>query len=158
MLGRAALPAPTPHACRPETTSRPFVARRLRIPLGIFIAITEPTTRIDELARAVGARGFESLWAPDFPHAPVHRRTPLPSYLRAPGAGDEQPPHRSHIFDPFITLTGAAAVTQTLKLGTGICLLIQRDTIMTAKAVACLDQLSGGRVLFVLRGAEHSRA
>ena len=86
----------------------------------------------------------------------MHRRTPLPSYLRAPGAGDEQPPHRSHIFDPFITLTGAAAVTQTLKLGTGICLLIQRDTIMTAKAVACLDQLSGGRVLFGIGGGWHA--
>jgi len=120
--------------------------------LGIFIAITESTIRIDELARAVEARGFESLWVPEFTHVPVHRGTPLPSYLRAPGAGDEQPPHRSHIFDPFITLTGAAAVTQTLKLGTGICLLSQRDTIMTAKAVACLDQLSGGRVLFGIGG------
>jgi probable F420-dependent oxidoreductase len=124
--------------------------------LGIFIAITESTIRIDELARAVEARGFESLWVPEFTHVPVHRRTPLPPYLRAPGAGDEQPPHRRHIFDPFITLTGAAAVTQTLKLGTGICLLIQRDTIMTAKAVASLDQLSGGRVLFGIGGGWHA--
>src|SRR5262245_6602962 len=112
--------------------------------LGIFIAITESTIRIDELAREVEARGFESLWVPEFTHVPVHRRTPLPPYLRAPGAGDEPPPHRSHLFDPFITLTGAAAVTQALRLGTGICLIIQHDTIMTAKAVACLDQLSGG--------------
>src|SRR5262249_20874926 len=157
MLGRAALPAPTPHACRPETTSRPFVARRLRMHLGIFIAITESTIRIDELARAVEARGLESLGVPEFPHVPVHRRMPLPPYLRAPGTEDEQPPHRSHIFDPFITLTGAAAVTQTLKLGTGICLLIQRDTIMTAKAVACLDQLSGGRVLFGIGGGRNAQ-
>jgi probable F420-dependent oxidoreductase len=120
--------------------------------IGIFIAITESTIHIAELAREVEARGFESLWVPEFTHVPVHRRTPLPSYLRAPGAGDEQPPHRSHIFDPFIALTGAAAVTQTLRLGTGICLLIQRDTIMTAKAVACLDQLSSGRVLFGIGG------
>jgi probable F420-dependent oxidoreductase len=120
--------------------------------LGIFIAITESTIRIDELARAVEARGFESLWVPEFTHVPVHRRTPLPPYLRVPGAGDEPPKHHSQIFDPFLTLMGAAAVTHTLKLGTGICLLIQRDTIMTAKAVASLDQLSGGRVLFGIGG------
>jgi alkanesulfonate monooxygenase SsuD/methylene tetrahydromethanopterin reductase-like flavin-dependent oxidoreductase (luciferase family) len=48
--------------------------------LGIFIAITESTIRIDELARAVEARGFESLWVPEFTHVPVHRRTPLPPY------------------------------------------------------------------------------
>jgi probable F420-dependent oxidoreductase len=116
--------------------------------LGIVIAITESTIRIDELAREVEARGFESLWVPEHTHVLVHRRTLLPKYFHARGADDEPPKHHSHIFDPFITLMGAAAVTRTLRLGTGSCLIIQRDTIMTAKEVACLDQLSGGRVLF----------
>ena len=120
--------------------------------LGIYIAITESTIRIDELAREVEARGFESLWVPELTHVPAHRRTPLPQHFRTQVAGDEQPPHHRHLFDPFITLTCAAAVTQTLRLGTSICLLIQRDTIMTAKAVASLDQLSGGRVLFGIGG------
>ncbi len=66
--------------------------------LGIFIAITASTIRIDELARAVEARGFESLWVPEFTHVPVHQRMPLPPYLRAPGAGDEQPPHRRVVY------------------------------------------------------------
>ncbi len=119
--------------------------------VGIFIAITESTIHIAELAREVEARGFESLWVPEFTHVPVHRRTPLPPYLRARGAGAEPPKHLSQIFDPFITLMGAAAVTQTLKLGTGICLIIQRDTIMTAKAVASLDQLEHHGTVFKTR-------
>ena len=69
--------------------------------LGIFLSITESTIRIDELAREVEARGFESLWVTEHTHVPVRRRTPLPQYIRARGAGDEPPPHLSHIFDPF---------------------------------------------------------
>jgi alkanesulfonate monooxygenase SsuD/methylene tetrahydromethanopterin reductase-like flavin-dependent oxidoreductase (luciferase family) len=87
--------------------------------LGIFLSITESTIRIDELACEVEARGFESLWVTEHTHVPVRRRMPLPPYLRARGAGDELPQHLSHLFDPFITLMAAAAVTQTLKLGTG---------------------------------------
>jgi probable F420-dependent oxidoreductase len=120
--------------------------------LGIYISLRESSIRIDELAREVEARGFESLWATEHTHVPVRQRMPLPQYLRARGAAEAPPKHLSDIFDPFLTLTAAAAVTHTLKLGTGICLIIQRDTIMTAKAVATLDQLSGGRVLFGIGG------
>jgi probable F420-dependent oxidoreductase len=120
--------------------------------VGIYIAITESTIRIDELAREVEARGFEALWVPEHTHVLVHRRTPLPPHFRALGADDEPPQHHSRLFAPFITLMGAAAVTQRLRLGTSICLIIQRDTILTAKAVATLDQLSGGRVLFGIGG------
>jgi len=67
--------------------------------IGIYISITESTIRIDELARAVEARGFESLWVSEHTHVPMRRRTPLPQYIRAPGVGDEPPKHHSHIFD-----------------------------------------------------------
>ena len=118
--------------------------------IGVYMAATDYAIRIDELAREVEAHGFESLWVPEHTHIPTSRRT-LAS-RRAPGADDELPKHYSHLFDPFIALMYAAAVTQTLKLGTSICLLIERDTITTAKAVASLDRLSGGRFLFGIGG------
>jgi probable F420-dependent oxidoreductase len=90
------------------------------------------------LARAVEERGFESLFFPEHSHIPVHSRRPDGSLTR----------RYAETFDPFVALSAAAAVTRTLKLGTGVCLLTQRDPIVTAKEVACLDQLSGGRFLF----------
>ncbi|MCW2548066.1 MAG: rutA [Mycobacterium sp.] len=93
------------------------------------------------LAREVEARGFDSLFFPEHSHIPVSRRSPYP------GGGD-LPRMYSHTYDPFIALTACAAATQTLKVGTGICLVIQRDPIHTAKEVASVDQLSGGRFLF----------
>ena len=113
--------------------------------IGVGMFATEYAIRIDELAREVEARGFESLWVPEHTHIPTSRRTPWPG-------GNELPKEYSHTYDPFVSLMYAAAVTQTLKLGTGICLVIERDTILLAKEVASLDHLSGGRFLFGIGG------
>jgi probable F420-dependent oxidoreductase len=93
------------------------------------------------LARMVEERGFESLFFPEHTHIPVDRTTPYPP-------GGELPPEYSHTYDPFVALTAAAAATERLLLATGICLVIERDPIITAKEVASLDRLSGGRFLF----------
>ena len=93
------------------------------------------------LGQALEARGFESLWAPEHSHIPVSRKTPFP------GGGD-LPKRYYDCMDPFVTLTAAAAATTTLKIGTGVCLLNQRDPIQTAKQVASLDRISDGRFLF----------
>src|SRR3990172_6038818 len=102
---------------------------------GAFMFPTEYAIRIDELARALEERGFESLFLPEHTHIPVSRRTPWPG-------GPELPTEYWHSHDQFVALSMAAAVTTKLKIGAGICLLIQRDTITTAKAVASLDFLS----------------
>jgi probable F420-dependent oxidoreductase len=109
--------------------------------VGAFMFPTEYAIRIDELARAIEERGFESLFVPEHTHIPASRRTPFPG-------GGPLPKEYSHTLDPFVALTLAAAVTSRLRVGTGICLLIQRDPIVTAKVVASLDLLSGGRFLF----------
>src|SRR3990170_3376966 len=109
--------------------------------VGAFMFPTEDAIRVDELARALEARGFESLFLPEHTHIPVSRRTPFPS-------GGPLPKEYAHTLDPFVALTAAAAATTRLHIGTGICLLIQRDPIVTAKQVASLDLLSGGRFLF----------
>jgi len=113
--------------------------------IGVCIFATDYAIRIDELARETEARGFESLWVPEHTHIPTSRRTPWPG-------GSELPLEYSHTYDPFISLMYAAATTKTLKLGTGICLVIERDTITLAKEVASLDNLSGGRFLFGIGG------
>lgn len=109
--------------------------------IGALMFPADYAIRTDELAVALEERGFESLWVPEHTHIPTSRKTPWP------GGGD-LPREYSHTDDPFVCLSFAAARTSTLKLGTGICLLPQRDTITTAKAVASLDRLSGGRFLF----------
>jgi probable F420-dependent oxidoreductase len=94
------------------------------------------------LAKAAEDRGFESLFLPEHTHIPVHRDTPW-------SGGSKDPPlEYSHTLDPFIALGAAALSTHTIKLGTGICLVIQRDPILLAKEVATVDQLSKGRFLF----------
>jgi probable F420-dependent oxidoreductase len=113
--------------------------------LGVTIFATDYAIPIDELARETEARGFESLWVPEHTHIPTSRRSPWPG-------GAELPREYSHTYDPFVSLMYAAAVTENLKLGTGICLIIERDTITTAKEVASLDRLSGGRFLFGVGG------
>jgi probable F420-dependent oxidoreductase len=112
---------------------------------GIVMFSTHYAIRPDELARAVESRGFESLWVPEHTHIPVSRRSPWPG-------GGELPKEYWHSYDPFVALTMAAAVTTKLRLGTGICLVIERDPIVLAKEVASLDHLSGGRVLFGIGG------
>src|SRR5262249_61318897 len=85
------------------------------------------------------------LWPAEPTNIPVSRRTPSP-------LGGELPKYYSHMRDPFISLMAAAAVTKNLKLATGICLMIERDPITTAKEVATLDCLSNGRVIFGVGG------
>jgi probable F420-dependent oxidoreductase len=109
--------------------------------IGVCIFATDYAIRIDELAREAEARGFESLFVPEHTHIPVSRRTPFPS-------GEPLPKEYSHTFDPFVSLMAAAAATKRIRIGTGICLIIERDTITTAKEVASLDLLSGGRFEF----------
>ena len=112
---------------------------------GVLIFPTEYAIRIDELARAAEERGFESLFVTEHTHIPASRRTPFPG-------GGELPKEYSHTLDPFVALTAAAAATRTLKVGTGICLIIEHDPIVTAKSVATLDLLSNGRFLFGIGG------
>jgi probable F420-dependent oxidoreductase len=109
---------------------------------GVTMFGTDQAIRPDELARAAEERGLSSLYLPEHTHIPVSRRTPPPT-------GDEVlPDYYARSFDPFVALTAAAAVTERLRVGTGICLVAQRDPIVTAKAVASLDRLSGGRFVF----------
>jgi alkanesulfonate monooxygenase SsuD/methylene tetrahydromethanopterin reductase-like flavin-dependent oxidoreductase (luciferase family) len=111
---------------------------------GVFMFATDTAIRPDHLAREVEARGFDSLWFPEHSHIPVSRETPWGGQVGAPSL----PEHYWHSLDQFVALTSAAAATTELKLGTGITLVAQRDPIWTAKEVATLDLLSGGRVLF----------
>jgi probable F420-dependent oxidoreductase len=109
---------------------------------GVTMFATDQAMRPDELARAAEERGFVSLYVPEHTHIPVSRRTPPPS-------GDAVlPDYYKRAFDPFVAMTMAAAATERLRVGTGICLVAQRDPIVTAKAVASLDHLSGGRFVF----------
>jgi probable F420-dependent oxidoreductase len=112
---------------------------------GVVMFPTDYAIRPDELARATEARGFESLWVPEHTHIPASRRSPWPG-------GADLPKEYWHTYDPFVALTMAATVTTTLRLGTGICLVVERDPITTAKEVASLDHLSGGRFLFGIGG------
>ena len=112
---------------------------------GIVMFPTDYAIRPDDLARATEERGFESLWVPEHTHIPASRRSPWPG-------GPDLPRDYWHTYDPFVALAMAAAVTTTLKIGTGICLVIERDPIITAKEVASLDYLSKGRFLFGIGG------
>ena len=113
--------------------------------VGAFYFPTDYGIVIDELARAIEERGFESLFVCEHTHIPVSRRSPYPS-------GGELPQRYFHTHDPFVALSFAAAATRTLKLGTGIALIPQRDPIVTAKAVEMVDgkfplEASGGITL-----------
>lgn len=113
--------------------------------LGIFSYNVEYGARPDELARAAEERGFESFWVGEHTHIPASRRTPYPG-------GEPLPKPYYHMADPFVSLMAAAAATRTIKLGTGICLVVEHDPIVLAKSVATLDWLSNGRVLFGIGG------
>ena len=109
---------------------------------GLTMFATDQVMRPDDFARAAEERGFVSLYVPEHTHIPVSRRTPPPS-------GDAVlPDYYKRPFDPFVAMAMAAAATERLRVGTGICLVAQRDPIVTAKAVASLDHLSGGRFVF----------
>jgi probable F420-dependent oxidoreductase len=113
--------------------------------IGAAMFLTDYAMAPAALGRALEARGFDSLWAPEHSHIPLSRRSPFP-------AGGELPQQYYDVMDPFVALTAAAAATATLKIGTGICLVTQRDPIQTAKLVASLDQVSRGRFLFGVGG------
>jgi probable F420-dependent oxidoreductase len=112
---------------------------------GLTIFVTDYAMPATDLAREAEARGFESLWFPEHTHIPCSRATPFP------GGGD-LPQHYYDTFDPFVTLGACAAVTKTLKLATGIALVIQRDPIVLAKEVATLDRISNGRAILGIGG------
>src|SRR5216110_142443 len=112
---------------------------------GVLMFMTDYSMPVAGLAQAMEARGFESLWAPEHSHIPASRKTPFPG-------GGELPKRYYDAMDPFISLTAAAIATTKLKVGTGVCLVQQRDPIQTAKLVASLDQVSNGRFLFGVGG------
>jgi probable F420-dependent oxidoreductase len=113
--------------------------------LGISTFPTENGTDVKTLGRAIEERGFESLFVPEHTHIPTSRLTPNP------GGGDI-PEEFRHTPDPFVVLGAVAACTERLLLGTGVCLVVERDPIVTAKEVATVDLISGGRFLFGVGG------
>src|SRR3989338_7025425 len=129
----------------PDPSSLPPAEKEHAMHIGVCMFNTDYAIRIEELARAAEERGFESLFLPEHTHIPASRRTPFPR-----GCG--LPREYSHTLDPFVALAYAAAVTTRLRLGTGICLIIERDTIITAKEVASVDFVSKGRFLFGIGG------
>jgi probable F420-dependent oxidoreductase len=106
--------------------------------LGVTIFLTDRTIGPAELARELEARGFSSLWLPEHTHIPSSRRTPAPM-------GEPLAEEYFRCLDPFVALAVIAAVTERLRVGTGIALIAERDPIVTAKEVATLDHVSGGR-------------
>ena len=112
---------------------------------GVLMFATDYAIRPDDLARAAEERGFESVWYPEHTHIPASRRSPWPG-------GPDLPKEYWHTHDLFVALAMAAAVTKTIKIGSGICLVIERDPITLAKEVATLDTLSNGRLLFGIGG------
>jgi probable F420-dependent oxidoreductase len=115
--------------------------------VGIAFAPTADSIPVVELAPEVERHGFESLWVTEHSHIPTSRKTLYP-YAK----NGELPDNARRLLDPFVALTAAAVTTRTLRVGTGICVLVHRDPIITAKAVASLDQVSGGRVLLGVGG------
>jgi probable F420-dependent oxidoreductase len=109
--------------------------------IGLTMFPTDYAIQPHDLAREAEARGLESLWLPEHSHIPTSRKSPWPG-------GPELPKYYAESYDPFVSLGAAAAVTKTIKLATGICLVIQRDPIHTAKEVSTVDRLSSGRFLF----------
>lgn len=113
--------------------------------IGAFYFPTDYGIDVRELAREMEARGFDSLYFPEHTHIPSSRRTPFPS-------GGELPRRYAHTHDPFVACTAAAAATEKLILGTGICLVPQHEPIALAKTIASLDYFSGGRFVFGIGG------
>ncbi len=108
---------------------------------GASMFFTDYSMAPDALARALEDRGFDIVWAPEHSHIPLSRKTPFV-------LGGDLPKRYYDVMDPFVTLTVAALATTTLKIGTGVCLIAQRDPIQTAKLVASIDQVSAGRFVF----------
>ena len=110
--------------------------------VGVLVTATAQSGDLAEVARRVEAEGFDSLWIPEHPVIPVGHQTPFPA-----AADGQLPEHYNRWADPFIALTVAATVTKKIKLGTGICLIPEREPMVTAKTIASVDLYSGGRVV-----------
>lgn len=108
--------------------------------LGLALFATDLASDVRDVARAAEDTGFESLFVAEHTHIPTARKTPYPM-------GGDLPDEYARTLDPFIALTAAAAVTERLRLGTGVCLVVERDPIVLAKEVSSLDVLSSGRVI-----------
>jgi probable F420-dependent oxidoreductase len=119
----------------------PGIGQHERVKFGVSIFPTDYAISMAELAPAAEQLGFESLWVAEHSHIPASRQSPWPG-------GAELPKQYWHTMDPFIALTVAATASKTIRLGTGICLLIQRDPIHTAKETASVDLVSNGRFIF----------
>jgi probable F420-dependent oxidoreductase len=115
------------------------------VKFGAAIFPTDYAISMDELGPAAEEIGFESLWVAEHSHIPISRLSPRPS-------GGDLPKHYWHTLDPFVALTVAALATKTLRIATGICLVVERDPIHTAKEVASLDHVSNGRFIFGIGG------
>jgi probable F420-dependent oxidoreductase len=108
---------------------------------GVTMFATDVSIGPVELAQALEERGFDSMWVPEHTHIPISRRTPYPN-------GGDLPDEYKRCHDPFVALTAAAMAAPNLRVGTAIVLVPQREPIVTAKAVASLDHISGGRFTF----------
>jgi probable F420-dependent oxidoreductase len=106
------------------------------VKFGLSLFVTDQSARPDEVAAAVEAAGFESFWVSEHSHIPTHTDWPF---------GGQVPRDYSSMLDPFVALTAAAMATRTIRLGTAICLITQRDPVNCAKSVSSVDLLSGGR-------------
>ena len=122
-------------------TTHPLICFNKAMKVGISTFVTDEGVAPGALAGMIEARGFDSLFIAEHTHIPLSRKTPYPG-------GGELPKKYYRTLDPFITLTAAATATERLLLGTGVALLIERDPIVTAKEVASLDVVSGGRMIF----------
>jgi len=115
------------------------------VKFGVAIFPTDYAISMTELAPAAEDLGFESLWVAEHSHIPVSRESPWPG-------GSELPKHYWHTMDPFVALTAAALASKKIRVATGICLLIERDPIHTARETASLDLVSNGRFIFGIGG------
>ena len=113
--------------------------------IGVMSYNTDLGMDVVELAQEAESRGFDSIWVPEHTHIPASRLSSFPG-------GTDLPEPYYRMADPFVSLAAAAAVTKTIKLGTGICLVVQHDPIVLAKTVASVDRISNGRVLFGIGG------
>jgi probable F420-dependent oxidoreductase len=111
------------------------------VKFGVAIFPTDYAISMTELAPSAEQLGFDSLWVAEHSHIPTSRQSPWPG-------GAELPKHYWHTMDPFLALTAAALASKTIRVATGICLLIERDPIHTAKQAASVDLLSNGRFIF----------
>ena len=107
---------------------------------GALMFPTDYAIRPAALAKAIEEREMDSLFFPEHTHIPVSRKTPFPG-------GGELPKEYSNTYDPFVALASCAEVTERIKLGTGICLVVERDTITLAKEISTLDRISNGRFI-----------